>query len=342
LTVAQAAANAQSGLRWGTLFATGPAAPAVTRYRAQVIERAKQSSNKKFVAVEWILSEGKLATEPGVAESRAATKEIPTVLKLAVCARLTGGAACRSAATQGLLAWARVYKPDGNPINENELIPLIQAWDIMKPLLTPHDEKVMEAFGRTLIAAGDQFYSSLKPTDGRFYNNWGTWRLCVRSLTSVVLADRELMSSSRELVRGHLQHNLMPNGASIDFYGRDALHYHVYDLQAFATMAAFMPSGFFSDADLALVEKGLDFLEPFFTGKERHVEFVNSKVPFDIKRREAGLAEYQNAPWKPENARPLLRLARAAFPGIRPWSQSAVDEYYDPMLKLEAAALGDQ
>ena len=61
--------------------------------------------------------------------------------------------ACRASAARGLVAWARSYRPTGNPINENLLIPWIQAWDVMKPLLSPSDERVLQAFGRRLASA---------------------------------------------------------------------------------------------------------------------------------------------------------------------------------------------
>ena len=94
-------------------------------------------------------------------------------------------------------------------------------------------------------------------------------------------------ASSQQSVADHLAHNLLRNGSSVDFRERNALHYHVYDLKAYTEMAAQMPRGFFSDADAAEIEKGIAFLEPFFTGRRQHIEFAGSRVPFDTKRRQA-------------------------------------------------------
>ncbi len=263
-----------------------------------------------------------------------------------MCARIAKDpfvqTACRQTAIQGLLAWARVYRPDGNPINESRLIPLIQAWDVLKPLLKTEEQAALQDFGRKIIGAGDAFFASLKPTDGRYYNNWGTWRLCIRVLTSAVLEDHGLIQSSHQLFAEHMAHNLMEaDGSSSDFAQRDALLYHVYDLEAYVDTAAQMPSGFFSEEELSRIRKSIGFIRPFFTGEKEHIEFANSTVPFDIKRKNANMADYQNAPWNPEEARPLLRLARTVFPDIKSWTQNTVDEHYDPILKLQTAGLGD-
>ena len=347
LLVCFAPACWSGGLNWGALFDTGrPPSADVKKYQARVLELAKANTGKKFTAVEKIVSEGKLPTEPGVARSRAATGDIPMLLKLSVCARTAPEPGlkkeCRQAALRGLREWALVYKPAGNPINENSLVPWIQAWDIMNPLLTEDERQPLEAFARALVAAGDKFYGGMKVSDGRYYNNWASWRLCVRGLVSAALNDEALLRSSRDLAEAQISHNILPDGSTFDLHQRDALLYHVYDLEALTLLAAQMPEDFLPAGARAAVASAVGYLEPFYTGKKVHIEFAGSKVPFDIKRKENAMPDYQNAPWKPEHARKLLRLARTVFPGVAKWSGSVVDEQYDPMLKLQAAALEQQ
>jgi hypothetical protein len=339
------ASASESSLQWGTAFDTVSPSNNVKKYQNRILEVTKPFLGKTIPAEEQIVAEGKLPTDPGVAESKEVTSQIPMVLKLALCARIAKDhsvqASCQKTATQGLLEWAKVYQPTGNPINENQLIPLIQAWDALKPMLTAEDQKSLQNFGHRLIDAGDAFYAHLKPTDGRYYNNWGTWRLCIRSLTAAVLEDQNEIRSSQQKFAEHMAHNLLADGSSSDFLQRDALLYHVYDLVAYVDTAAQMPAGFFTAEELSHIQKSLDFIRPFFTGEKQHIEFANSKVPFDIKRKNAQLEDYQNAPWKPEHARPLLRLARVVFPSVKQWTQNIVDEKYDPILKLQTAGLGD-
>jgi len=54
------------------------------------------------------------------------------------------------------------------------------------------------------------------------------------------------------------------------------------------------------------------------------------RVPADLGRE-----------WDPARGRVLLRLARAAFPEIRDWTEQIVDHRYDPRTKLLAAIYGE-
>lgn len=65
------------------------------------------------------------------------------------------------------------------------------------------------------------------------------------------------------------------------------------------------------------------------------------RLSFDIDRREAGYAEFRDAPFDPARARVRLRLARAAFGGVREWTEQIVDAAYDPRTKLLAAIHGE-
>jgi hypothetical protein len=50
---------------------------------------------------------------------------------------------------------------------------------------------------------------------------------------------------------------------------------------------------------------------------------------------------FQHAPWDPVRGRVLLRLARAAFPEVRPRTDNIVAARYDPRIKLLAAIHGE-
>ena len=104
-----------------------------------------------------------------------------------------------------------------------------------------------------------------------------------------------------------------------DFRQRDALHYHVYNLEAFVFAATFTPD-VLEQTGRKAINDALDFLRPYFTGQKIHLEFVCSTVPFDRERANAGIEEYRTNPWKPERARKLLRDARPVFPEIKPWT----------------------
>ena len=115
-----------------------------------------------------------------------------------------------------------------------------------------------------------------------------------------------------------------------DFRQRDALHYHVYNLEAFVFAATFTPD-VLEQTGRKAINAALDFLRPYFMGQKIHREFVCSSVRFDRERSAAGIEEYHEIPWKPERARKLLRAARPVFPEINPWTAGLVDESPVPL-----------
>ena len=91
------------------------------------------------------------------------------------------------------------------------------------------------------------------------------------------------------------------------------LHYVTYDLQPLVTAALAARRhnrNWLSEraANGATLAAALDWLTPFALGQKTHEEFVHSSVPFDAKRREAGLPGYTGE-WDPKNAAELFHLA---------------------------------
>lgn len=88
------------------------------------------------------------------------------------------------------------------------------------------------------------------------------------------------------------------------------------------------------------VRDALEFIRPYYTGEKKHIEFVCSKIPSDLKGKADGVEQYQNRPWDPKKARTLLRLALPVFPEIQSWAGTAksVDgAEYQPWVKAVAA-----
>ncbi|MDC6133956.1 alginate lyase family protein, partial [Burkholderia gladioli] len=127
------------------------------------------------------------------------------------------------------------------------------------------------------------------------------------------LGDRKMMNAAQRLFVEHLADNIKPDGTTFDFEERDAVHYAVYDLQPLVT-AALAARRFNRNwlrergSNGATLQAALDWLVPYARGEKTHEEFVNSTVPFDAKRREAGLPGYSGQ-WQPANATELFHLA---------------------------------
>ncbi len=320
-----------------------------------------------IVPIERIEMEGVLSTETRHQRSIQAVRIFPTMISWAFCARLQAGdseaAGCKAALFEGLFGkdgnqgWLGIYKPTGNPIDESHLLPLIQAIDLAGALLTKPQAEKVQAFLKAIIDQGDRFFAAKKPGSTSQINNHNTWRLTIRAAAAKALNDRAALSETRALFTRQVADDLQepsgwkpdpacPNNAgearygSYDFRQRDALHYHVYTLEAFVFTATFIPE-VLDQAGRRTISAALDFLRPYFVGEKIHREFVCSSVRFDRERSAAGIEEYHEIPWKPERARKLLRAARPVFPEIAPWTAGLVDEKYSPTLKLSAALHGE-
>lgn len=312
------------------------------RQARRVVQRAEQTLELQVRALPALHLEGVLFSDPRYKESQEALRPLDDLYTWAVCARVADqplADQCTQKAISTVNTWVHTYKPTGNPIDESRFVPLLQAMDLLLPTLEAEKQAPWLTWVAELARRGDRFYAGLGPTDLRRVNNWASWRLLLRAMSATITADPVMLSSTRKLVGAHVAQNLHEDGSSLDFHHRDALLYHVYNLEALVELLLFVP-GVIDAEDESAIARALDFLKPYFTGDKTHLEFPNSPVQFDTQRREAGDPSYANTPWDPKGARGLLRLARAYFLAIRPWTQTVVDEQYSPRWKHLAAVQG--
>jgi hypothetical protein len=152
-----------------------------------------------------------------------------------------------------------------------------------------------------------------RPLTGTYRNNWQSHRIKLVAMGAFTIDDRRLVNAAQRLYVEHIGDNIAPDGSTVDFAERDALHYVTYDLQPLVTAALaarrhnrnWLTERAQSGATLAAA---LDWLTPYALGTRTHEEFVGSKVPFDATRREAGLPGFTGA-WDPKNAAELFHLA---------------------------------
>ncbi|MCX6125302.1 MAG: alginate lyase family protein, partial [Proteobacteria bacterium] len=182
--------------------------------------------------------------------------------------------------------------------------------------------------------------------------NWNTWRVAIRAAAAQVLNDKSEIQKSMELIHKQIYDNFVrdsqgeTDGTSVDFVKRDALHYHVYNMRAWLTVANLTPCSL-SVGDRATIQAGLEFLNPYYLGKKQHIEFEKTKIDEDRARGKAGDQTYQPHVWKPLEGddawlnRTLIRWARPSFPAIRSWTKDYVDSEFDASDKFLAKLWGE-
>jgi Alginate lyase len=213
-----------------------------------------------------------------------------------------------------LFAWATTYQPSFNPIDETNFESLILAYDLTASALPVKTRNPANAFITKMVTGYIADIDKQKrPLTGTYRNNWQSHRIKLISMGAFTIDDRKLINAAQRLYVEHIGDNIAPDGSTVDFAERDALHYVTYDLQPLITAALaarrhnrnWLGERAQSGATLA---GALNWLTPYALGTRTHEEFVNSKVPFDASRREAGLPGFSGQ-WDPKNAAELFHLS---------------------------------
>lgn len=337
-------------LEWGSLagfdLTRAPRMPADLVRAWQV---AQDSLDLVARPIERFELAGTLNGDPGHVRSDEAKRPFGAIFALAVASRTAAeplrGLSLRTAAA-ALLAWAGVYRPAGNPIDEWFFVPLLQAADLVAPDLDAASRRTLLDWAAEFVIAGDAFFAGRADRNPSRANNWTARRLLIRAVAATVAG----LESPRAELPGQLAEftarnyidgpSGRPDGRTFDFRQRDALHYHVAAVQPLVEIALYAPDLITAPVRAAVLS-GLRFLQPYFLRQEVHTEFAATTNSFDLARRADGNAVFQLAPWDPDQGRVVLRLARPVFPEIRVWTQDIVHARYDPRTKLLAAIYGE-
>jgi hypothetical protein len=255
--------------------------------------------------------------------SDAAEHDWPLALRAAVAWRLSGKPELLQQTTRYLDAWAGTYRPDFNPIDETNLADLFQAYALTRDALPASTRNAMAVLIRR-IAEG--YLARLQAKAGSTYindiNNWQSHRIKLLATSAAALGEPRLVAAARQRLLIQVAANIRPDGSTVDFAQRDALHYVTYDLEPLV-QAALALSPYGKDNLLAArsatgssIAAALDWLAPYAEGQRMHQEFVHTSEPFDIERQKAGLKGYGGT-WDPRNSAALYAQAAVLMPKYR-------------------------
>ncbi|MEJ8799193.1 alginate lyase family protein [Trinickia caryophylli] len=259
-------------------------------------------------------TEGTLPHEGVRDESLEAEKDLALMRDAALVWRATGDDRYLKLVDRFLLAWVQTYRPSFDPIDETHFDSLILAYDLTASALPVKTRNATAAF---IAALGNGYVARIdrepRPLTGTFRNNWQSHRIKLISMAAFTLDDRKLIDAAQRLFVEQIGNNVSPDGVTADFAERDALHYATYDLEPLvaAALAARRHNRNWlvvRGANGATLARALDWLAPYALGEKTHEEFAHSSVPFDAKRREAGVAGF-SGPWDPKSAAELFHLA---------------------------------
>ncbi|PRC92084.1 alginate lyase family protein [Solimicrobium silvestre] len=292
---------------------------------------ADKRSADQSRAIARVHTEGTLPHQGIWDQSIEAKKDLPLIRELALIWRVNHDPAVLTHLTTLLDAWASIYQPSFNPIDETDFDAIIDAYAITEvDLPATTRDKVAALLHRWATGYIDQMLHNDKPGKGKWTNNWQSHRIKLATLSAVALGDTRLIDAARWQFLKQINQNLHSNGLSIDFEERDALHYTVYDLEPLvrAAMAARTIGQDWLNLQAengASLAAGLNWLLPYARGEQTHEEYVHTTVKFDLQRRDAGVAGFTGM-WEPKSSGQLYWLASTLDAHYLPVAQSLINQ----------------
>ncbi len=249
--------------------------------RRRITQQADKALNFPPAPVPKLHSAGvKNKKDPQLLASRRAFKDADHAAILALAYSLTGSAAYLDHAKQILLSWAEINQPTGHPIDETRLDGLLWAYDLLKCHFNSKETAKFKSWLQNLQDKKRAWkFGRLTKR-----NNHYTHQLKMLLLLDKLLGDSKGWQQDVKNAQQHARINILSNGSTIDYKERDALYYHVYDLEAWTEIALL------SDCCQTAVRKAFNFLQARLKAGDIHHEFSKSKARIDAERGAAGFA----------------------------------------------------
>ncbi|HTA77883.1 MAG TPA: alginate lyase family protein [bacterium] len=261
--------------------------PDAARWSTSLVNNAKNSMSAVPHPIENIQSAGKLKGSVEKNQTEEALKDFYRLKNIEWAYIFTGDQTYEQKAAEYVLAWAKVCRPPENPIDGTNLETLIETYDLIRPQMEPANQQVVDQWLKSVI---DTLFNSDIPTKGVHTNNWQAHRLKIIAMAAFTLGDQAVEQQALEALKTLMTANLNADGTTLDFLERDALHYHVYDLEPMIRTAMIYQRAQGLDLYHWNTDKGASiaqcvaFLFPFAKGEKTHAEYVHTTVKFDLQR----------------------------------------------------------
>lgn len=226
-----------------------------------------------------------------------------------------------------VVAWAKVYRATGNPINENKFTALLWGFYLFQDEFSTKEQKLVRSWMESIAKA--EMNRDRTPN-----NNWQAKRLRLVGLVGHINQNEEMKNFALDGFKEFINSAYYDDGTSRDLRERDALHYHLGGvkplLSTFINFAKF-DGGFdlyhYVSPEGASIHKAVEYVVPYATGELQRKEWVNTTVLLDKQRAAAGLKKYQPGTlFEPKKALPMFEWA--AFYN-RDWYSSVLKETKD-------------
>lgn len=278
--------------------------------RAALVRAADAALKRSPDPLPVVHVEGTLPTLPAYQRAQQARKDWFSIAVLADAYSMEGEARYLNGYAQYLGAWLDVYRISGNPIDESPLDNWLLAYRSAGAALPSALSERMRQFACELAIR----YTQPQPVSRKTStNNWQSHRVKLAVMGAHVCGEATLITAAEAAFAKQIQDNLLPNGETVDFAERDAIHYVVYSVEPLLEAALFAqlqgrPLFAVTGADGQSISRTLEWLAPYARGEKTHEEFVHSHVRFDAERAAAGVPGFAG-PFLPKKAQWTYWLA---------------------------------
>ncbi len=271
--------------------------------------------------IDQIQTAGQLKGSDEKEKTQEALKDMPRMRALGLAYTLTGREDFRLKAGAYVLSWTKTCQPPENAIDATNLEALLETYDLIRAKMEPGYRKEVDDWVRSVAQT---LITSDNPRKGTYWNNHKTHRLKIIALAAFVLNDSDLEKQTLETIQSLMEKNLNPDGTTLDFLERDALHYQVYDLEPFIRTAILYQRAMNMDlydwktSRGASVSQCVAFVIPFAKGEKTHAEYVHTTVKFDLQRAQNNEKGHEiGASFPPQGALKCLELAQFFQPDLK-------------------------
>jgi hypothetical protein len=272
--------------------------------------------------IDTLRTEGLLQGDPRKTATWLSIKDMHKMYALAVVYKVEGSSKYLDKLKLYLKAWATHNISRGDPIDETNLDDGIAAFDMIKDKLTEEDLALVDNW-LSQVATTEINAVFNRPGRGTSHNNWHSHRIKIIGEIAFALGDTVMENYCITALKRQIGTNLKPDGSSADFKERDALHYHIYDLEPLITISRIIqmakgtnyyswvsPSG-------SSIKGAVGWVLPYLRGDSTHAEYVNSTVEFDRQRAKNGEAGFKTgALFNPVNGVSVLILGACFDPSL--------------------------
>jgi len=213
-------------------------------------------------------------------KTRKALQDADNSTLLALAYYLKGDKHYLKQAKKYLLAWAEAHQPNGHPINETRLEGFLWTYDLLYCEFKRIEHRKIKVW--LLNLQSNKHNWKFGPSSSK--NNLRTHQLKILLMLDRLLEDDHSLNADKEQLKQHIENNLQENGASFDYEERDALHYHVYNLEPWLEIALLEPHYF------KTIKRSYQFLIKQIKENNIHHQFIHSKQKIDEKRAKGGFA----------------------------------------------------